>query len=421
VRDLNVEPLSAVSKYRNTDLDARQVARELNVANVLTGSYIKEGDDLRVTLEFIDVAKNTDPWRDNIELKSDKLFMVQDRVAIRMFHLMGVELQPEEIERLNRGAPTSPAAYEYYLRSIDLGFKSDYQAAAKLLEKSVALEPRNAMAWTELATVYLGYGEIQGGASGEIEKGWQAFHHALNLDPANRFIVDLMAFQLLEHSKVDEAVRLLRESIRRNPNDSFAHWYLSEAYRYGGALDQSLAEGELALRLNPNVAENTTFNTYLYVGRYQKFLDTLPPDEKSPRTVFYRGLGFYYLGDQQRAAQEFDRAHELNPQLFHAKIGRALTFAVRHRNAEGLDVMHRVERSTTADGEMVYKMAQAYAQLGDDQTSLHLLRNSIDLNFYPYTYFVSDPLLQPLRGNAEFSALMYLAHQRQEAFCKALQ
>ena len=82
--------------------------------------------------------------------------------------------------------------------------------------------------------------------------------------------------------------------------------------------------------------------------------------------------------------------------------------------------MHSLEKSTTADGEMVYKMAQAYAQLGDDQTSLHLLRKGIDLNFYPYTYFASDPLLQPLRGGAEYSALMYLAHQRQEAFGKAL-
>jgi hypothetical protein len=75
----------------------------------------------------------------------------------------------------------------------------------------------------------------------------------------------------LEHNQGGQAIPLLQESLRHNPSDSFAHWYLSEAYRYGGALEDSLAGG-LALKLNPNVSENLTLNTYLYVGQYNKFL-----------------------------------------------------------------------------------------------------------------------------------------------------
>lgn len=59
----------------------------------------------------------------------------------------------------------------------------------------------------------------------------------------------------------------MRDVAADDPTDSFAHWYLSEAYRYGGALEQSIAEGQLALRLNPEVGENQTFNTYLYAGQ----------------------------------------------------------------------------------------------------------------------------------------------------------
>ena len=413
---LNTAPLSTVARYRSTDLDARQIARELNVQDVLTGSYVKEGDELRVTTELIRVGADPGLWRDNIELKYDKLFSVQDRVSISVIHSLGLELRPEEAERLNTGVPTNPAAYEYYLRGIDEGFRSNFKGAIEMLERSVALEPGDAMAWCELATVYLGYGEIQGGDSNSIDKGWRAFQRALSFDPQNRLIVDLMAFHLIEHNRAQESVPLLQESLRRNPNDSFAHWYLSEAYRYGGALEQSVAEGELALRLNPNVSRNLTFNTYLYMGQYRKFLDSLPQAENNARTSFYRGLAYYYLKDTRRATEEFDRAYALNSALSHAQVGRALACALRNQNAQGLSLMRDAERSGSNDGEMLYKMAQAYAQLGDRESALRLLRRAIGLNFCPYSYFARDPMLEPVRREPGYSVAMELARQRQQAF-----
>lgn len=420
VGDINVEPLSAVTKYRNSELDARQIGQELKVQNVLTGSYAKEGNDFRVTMEFISVEGQKEPWRDNLEFPYDKLFTVQDRVAISVFHLMGIELQPQEVERLNKGLPTNPAAYEYYLRGIDEGYRSNFARAAELLQKSVSLEPGNAMAWDLLGAVYVAYGANQGGDAKYIPRGWQAFQHALKLDPDNRLIVDSLAFQLIEHNRVEQAIPLLQESLKRNPNDSFAHWYLSEAYRYGGALQQSLAEGELALRLNPNVAENLTFNTYLYVGQYQKFLDSLPRDENNARNVFYRGLAYYYLQDKQKAEDEFDRAFLLNPALLHAQIGRALSYALRHQSAAGIELMKSLDQSGGNDGEMLYKMAQAYAQLGEKASAIRLLRKSIESNFYPLAYFSHDPLLEPLHTETEYATVMEVARERQETFLKRL-
>ncbi len=420
VREINVEPLSSVAKYRNSDLDARQIARELNVQNVVTGSYLKDRDDLRVNIEVIGMDSNAGPRREDLELKYDKLFRIQDWVAVSAIHAMGLELQPQEAERLNRDVPTDPAAYEYFLRGTDEGFRSDFKEAMQSLEKSVALEPGNAMAWAELATTYIGYANVQGGDPAFVEKGWQAFRRAIELDSDNRFIVDMMALHMIENNQAEQAIPLLQESIRRNPTDSFAHWYLSEAYRFGGELNQSVSEGELALRLNPNVSENLTFNTYLYLGQYRIFLYSLRPDDNSARTVFYRGMAYYYLHDARSAEAEFDRAHEMNAALLHSQIGQALAFALRHDDAQGLRIMGNIERSGGDDGEMTYKMAQAYAQLGDPQDSLRMLRRSIDLGFYPYDYFASDPLLAPLRGYGDYAAVMELARERHEAFRKAL-
>ena len=60
--------------------------------------------------------------------------------------------------------------------------------------------------------------------------------------------------------------------------------------------------------------------------------------------------------------------------------------------------MAALERSGSEDGEMLYKMSQAYAQLGDSPSSVRLFRRSVEQNFHPYTYFLRDPLLKPIRA-----------------------
>jgi tetratricopeptide (TPR) repeat protein len=160
----------------------------------------------------------------------------------------------------------------------------------------------------------------------------------------------------------------------------------------------------------------STFNTYLYAERDQEFIASLPAEE-SARTTFYRGLGYYYLKDFARAADEFDHAYELDPSLLHAQFGRAFAYAIRGQRGEGIRFLSRVEQAARPhDGEMLYKIAQAYAVLGDRPSALRLLRQSIEHNFYCYPYFVRDPMLESLRTSPDYSALMELARQRHEAF-----
>ena len=56
--------------------------------------------------------------------------------------------------------------------------------------------------------------------------------------------------------------------------------------------------------------------------------------------------------------------------------------------------------------EAVYKIAQVYAVLGDKTSALRVLRRSIENGFFPYAYFLTDPLLDNLRGEPQFSDLM---------------
>ena len=72
------------------------------------------------------------------------------------------------------------------------------------------------------------------------------------------------------------------------------------------------------------------------------------------------------------------------------------------------------------DSEAIYKVAQAYAVLGEKAPALRVLRQSIENGFFSYPYLAADPLLDPLRAEPEFNRLLALARQRHEAFKKLL-
>jgi tetratricopeptide (TPR) repeat protein len=186
-------------------------------------------------------------------------------------------------------------------------------------------------------------------------------------------------------------------------------------------LDESIAECERALRLDPWVkgGNGSVLNAYLYRGQYAKFLDSLPPVENSAFPLFYRGLGEYYLKDWNRAANDFDRAFELEPSLY-TRVGKALSESLAHQEADGLQILHGLEREIVqrgvGDPEGMYKIAQSYVALGDTVSALRVLRSSVESGFFPYPYLATDPLLEPLRKESEFAQILGISQRRYQAF-----
>lgn len=65
--------------------------------------------------------------------------------------------------------------------------------------------------------------------------------------------------------------------------------------RFAGMLDESVTECERARNSDPLVKANgSVLNTYLYLGEYDKFLDSLPEVDDSAFVLFYRGFAEYH-------------------------------------------------------------------------------------------------------------------------------
>jgi hypothetical protein len=69
-----------------------------------------------------------------------------------------------------------------------------------------------------------------------------------------------------------------------------------------------------------------------------------------------------------------------------------------------------------SDAEALFRIAEAYAVLGDRGGALRVLRRSLEGGFFCYPYFARDPLLESIRSVPEFQSLLERARERHEAF-----
>jgi len=419
VGSLTVRPSAAIEKYRGTAIDLHKVAADLQVDTLLTGSFIRDGDNLRITYQLVDAKTEKILGQGVIDLKYDNLLAVQDRVTSQLISELQLSLSPSEAERLKPENPVSPLAYEYFLQGLDFHGQHKFPLAIKMLEKSTEIDPNYAPAWAYLGASYTSDAAFEFGGREQYRRAQAAYERALAIRPnlldAQMFLANL----LVDTGKVEQAVPLLRKALKTNSNYAAAHWELGYAYRFAGMLDESVAECERARLLVPLVKANgSVLNTYLYLGQYQKFLESLPFDDSS-FTLFYRGFGEFHERDFDQASKDFDRAYELDPTLY-AGIGKALSDSIHQRKTEGLDLLSGLERKIrergVGDPEGTYKIAQAYAVLGDKVSAMRMLRTSVESGFFSYPYLSRDPLLNELRGEPEFDHILNLARQRHEAF-----
>jgi DNA-binding winged helix-turn-helix (wHTH) protein/TolB-like protein len=420
VRSLTVRPSTAVQKYRNQVIDIPKIAADLNVDTLLTGTFIRDGDELRITYQLIEGKTDKILGRGTIDLKYEKLLTVQDNVAQQILKELEIKLSPSEAQSIGPEQPVIPLAYENYLRGLDLYSRHDFPPAIKMLEKSTTIDPNFALAWAYLGAAYTSDAAFEFGGRDQYGKARAAYERALSLQSGQLEAKIFLANLLIDTGKVEQAVPLLREALKTNPNHAEAHWELGYAYRFAGMLKESVVECERARQLDPLVKANgSALNSYLYLGQYDKFLRSLPDLNDSAFVVFYRGFGEFYQKNWEEAAKDFDRAFMLDPSLY-AQIGKALSHSIAHRDSEGREILQHLERKIeergVGDPEAMYKIAQAYAVLGDKASALRTLRQSIENGFFCYPYFTTDPLLNGLRNEPEFTTLLKMARLRYEAF-----
>jgi DNA-binding winged helix-turn-helix (wHTH) protein/TolB-like protein len=423
VHELTIRPSYAIQKYRSDSPDLQHIAKALSVDTLLTGNYVREGENLRVSYQLIDIRNDRLMRQGTVDVKYQNLPSVQDDVSAQVINALALTLSPSETAQLRNERPIPPAAYEYYLRGVDLYSQNDFPLAIKMLEKSAELYPNYALTWAHLGRSYTASASFNFGGAELYRKAQAAYERALELEPTLLPARIYMANLLVDTGKPEQAMPFLRQVLQAHPNLAEAHWELGYVYRHAGMLEEALAECVRARELDPGVKLTTSaMNPYLYLGRYQEFLRSLPPAEDSGFVEFYKGFALYHLGQTEQAAEVMDHAYELDPRLLQTQVGKALADHIHHKDAEGLAILNAAENKiaqhAVGDAEATYKIAQAYSVLGDQASALGTFRRSVAGGFFPYQYFETDPLMANIRNHPDFAAIVQTARQRSLDFRK---
>ena len=119
VRSLVVRPSSVIVKYQNKTVDAAEAGRDLSVDAILTATFLRAGDRLRVTAQLLDVRTSEILWSERIDADASDIIGVQDTIVQRIVEGLRLELSPDEKDELARKATADAAATEEYLRGRD--------------------------------------------------------------------------------------------------------------------------------------------------------------------------------------------------------------------------------------------------------------------------------------------------------------
>jgi tetratricopeptide (TPR) repeat protein len=269
--------------YKGKAVHLKQVASELGVGYVVEGSVRKAGDRVRITAQLNDVATGSHIWAERYDRSLADVFAVQDEITESIVAAIEPQLYAAENFHSKRKAPDSMDAWDLVMRGLAHYWRvtrQDNVVAQALLEKAISIDPNYGQALGVLATSHTFCAHM----------GWE----------------DMAASAPI-------AERAALAAIRSDSEDPWAHHALGCVYLFARRFDDSLAEFELALRLNPNfsLAQGYYGLALAYCGRWQEGDEAarraIRLSPRDPFAAVYHGIAAY----SQFIGRNYDQATRL--------------------------------------------------------------------------------------------------------------
>jgi TolB-like protein/lipoprotein NlpI len=409
IEDLKVTSRTSAMRYKGTDKSLNEIGQELGVANILEGSVRKQGNQVRITVQLIDVSTDHHLWSQSYDRNLDDVFAIQSEVAQSVATSLQAEVHPEVRMKIESQPTASAEAYNLYLQALfqdRTATNAGSANAVELLEKAIQLDPEFADAYAFLgqrksAFSWMGLTEVKSSKEA-IEIGRPYYEKALEFDPDNIEAHLYLGYSHLWHEWDFEAAgREFQILIDLNPNFSWTDFLLTS-----GRFKEALERSKIRLELNPlspgtwtdNILSNY-FNdqpnealeaiktalsadfvdhflfadasrVYLYLEKYHKVIETIDRffkeynDLRSPRPLGTLAIAYYHLGDLDKSNQLL---HEIKAQSEESPVGSPSFY-----------------------------LAMIYAQMGEIDTAFEWLENAYQEHEVEMYWLKVEPPFEPL-------------------------
>ena len=293
IRALKVISRTSAMQFKGTKQPLPDIARALGVDAVIEGSVLREGPQVRITVQLIHAGSDAHLWAESYVRELKSILSLQGEVAQTIAKEVRATVTPEEATRLSNRRDVDPEAHILVLRGRQLlaqigttpegieqaitlfqqaiqrdpesapahagltaallgksgsGYASIVDVAPpalKAAERAVSLDPSSGEAFAARAqTKYLGAWDWAGAESDYLE--------ALALSPNSATVLDSRAEFLSCVRRLDEAVDVSRRAVESDPLN------IGVSVRHAARLlnarrdDEALAAIRRVLTLNPD-------------------------------------------------------------------------------------------------------------------------------------------------------------------------
>ena len=406
-RSLEVRPSSVTRRFVALDLDPKKVGVELRVGRLLTGSFRRQGDQLMVTLEAIDVPSDRLLWQTTVVAKTDDMVGLQEQLSSQVQHgLLPVLGGGGGAVEADASRPKNQQAYDFYLRSVAVPHDpKPNKEAITMLEWAVGIDPNYAPAWEALGLRYYYDSQYGGGGEAMFQRSNAAYERALALDPNRVMAASSLITAHVERGELGPAYASAIDLVRRRPQSGDAHFALSYVLRYAGMLEQSAQECKEARTLdNGNYNFRSCAWTFVEMGKPDQAMDFVHLDPGSEFAAWVTPY-IYLAGGNVAQAREAAKSMAKSP-TYHRDLMEACTATQPPGDLAKIVRENEASVMTEPDAENWYRLGALMAACGQNEPALRLLKAAVQQNYCAYSALLDDPLLKNLRKETAFNQVL---------------
>ncbi len=385
VADLKVISRTSTQKYKSAPDNLRDIAKQLGVLNILEGSVI---------------------------------FAVESDIAKTIADTLHAKLTGSEKSAIAKRPTADTEAYELYLKGRFFWNKRtgpDLRKAIAYFNQAIAKDPNYALAYAGLADAYVLLPPY--GAASALESFPQAeaaAKKALELDDALAEAHTSLGQVLVSYDfDFEGSTREFERAITLNPNYATAHhWYGSGPPLSLGEFDRAIAELKRAQQLDPlSLIINADLGSgFVTARRYDDAIAQLRKTIEMDPHFYYAhwnlGEALELKGQLREAFAEYKKAAELNDDPLVLSLVAQAEAKLGQRD-DARKMLEQLEQLATRRYVGNYAFALVHIALGEKEKAIEDLEHAYRDRVGPDIALLKvDPMLDPLRGDPRFEALV---------------
>ena len=327
--NLEILASNTIAAYQDKSDAILEIREDLGVSYLLQGTIQREGENMRVSAQLLDLESGAHLWTQRWDRPSKDAFAVQSELAEQVAATLGsaessAAITASEIRKVKSRPPASLQAYDFYLLAEEQNGKFTKEAVFSGIDyatKAIALDPNFARAYAVRARMHFNtthYGVKYEDAMQAMEADARK---AVELDPSGPQPRAALAWYYFVSGRNKEAEVQLRSALEVNPANITLIKMAAAVFGSSGHPEEGVKLADKVLKLDP-LATSGTLNTikdaYYFSRRFEDaiaIISRVPPDSRSKGGRLFLAFSLAFVGREDDARRARDQVLAVYPNI----------------------------------------------------------------------------------------------------------